>query len=271
MTFHYIQSGISDILRCRLLISLFWVIVFVATPTAIFSQSFRVDNTVFFNEQSTPEVESTTIFHDGKVYDFIEENGEITVFDPSVGLFLLLDPTRRLQTRIPTEEVESMTRQLREVLHNHPDPYIQFVSQPTFEETFDQQTGVMTFESTWISYSMETRYIEDRDIAEKYQKFSKWYCLLNMRLNPAATTLFARLAVNRTLGAHRRFPQRVYVRIRPKGGSLLGKSVTMSSRHRLIQRLLEPDEKRIQQTERFLEIFRDVPFEEYQKTFRQEE
>jgi hypothetical protein len=164
-----------------------------------------------------------------------------------------------------------MTRQLREVLHNHPDPYIQFVSQPTFEETFDQQTGVMTFESTWISYSMETRYIEDRDIAEKYQKFSKWYCLLNMRLNPAATTLFARLAVNRTLGAHRRFPQRVYVRIRPKGGSLLGKSVTMSSRHRLIQRLLEPDEKRIQQTERFLEIFRDVPFEEYQKTFRQEE
>jgi hypothetical protein len=247
-----------------------WILVLLLASNG-FGQRFRVDNTISLEGNGTPEVKSTTIFHDGKVYDFIEENGEITVFNPTEGFFLLLDPSRRLQTKIATEEVRSMTRQLQTVLQKHPDPFVQFLSRPIFEEAFDQQTGWMTFDSSWISYHMETRYIEDRQIAERYQQFAKWYCLLNIRLDPRATSLFARLAVNQTLEAHRRFPQKVYVRIRPQGEKLLGKSITMSSEHHLVQRLLEADEKRIQQTERFLEIFREVPFNEYQKTFQQAE
>ena len=65
-------------------------------PPAARAESFRVDNKVFVNNEKEPRIQSTTIFHEGRVYDFLKSPGEITLFDSARHRFVLLDPARRV-------------------------------------------------------------------------------------------------------------------------------------------------------------------------------
>ncbi|HPP52445.1 MAG TPA: hypothetical protein PK777_05810, partial [Thermoguttaceae bacterium] len=57
----------------------------MAVLIGLFSESwaldFRMENKVYLGQQREPSVETTTIFYNGAVYDFLKKPPEITIFE----------------------------------------------------------------------------------------------------------------------------------------------------------------------------------------------
>ena len=73
----------------------------LATPLAIEAAQaadFRVDNAVYAEGQTQPQSHGVTIFHDGLVYDFLDEPAEVIVFDQAYRRFILLDISRHVES-----------------------------------------------------------------------------------------------------------------------------------------------------------------------------
>ncbi len=57
------------------------------TPMAL-GQQFRVENAVYLDTENRPYSQSTTIFVDGKVYDYLHQPEEVVIFDPAERRFV---------------------------------------------------------------------------------------------------------------------------------------------------------------------------------------
>ena len=75
-------------------------------------QEFRMDTEVFVGDEKTPAVETLTIFVDGRVYDFLLSQQEITIFDPSRAQFVLLDEARRVKATVFTQDLMAFALEL---------------------------------------------------------------------------------------------------------------------------------------------------------------
>ena len=227
-------------------------------------ETFRVENKVFVEKETEPRVESTTIFSDGVVYDFLKKPGEITIFDKVRGRFVLLDTARRVKTELTTEGVLRVTERLKEWAGMQPDPLLKFLADPQLDRQFDPDSGELTFSSPWVTYRVAPADAESAAIARQYREFSDWYLRLNTRINPGSRPPFARMIVNAELEARGEIPREVHLTLTPKGG-LMPKRIRVRSQHRLIRRLVESDRDRIVQAGQFMAIFKAVDFDEYQE------
>jgi hypothetical protein len=228
------------------------------------AEDFRVENRVFVDGDKQPLVESTTIFHEGVVYDYLAEPPEVTVFDAQRGRFVLLDLTRRVKTELTSERVAQFTKRLKEWAQKQSDPFLEFLGDPHFDEAFDEQTGELTLTSPWVTYRLQTVDTESEAITEQYRQFCDWQCRLNTVLNPGTRPPFARMLVNAALSQRHRLPREVDLTIDHKEG-LLAKRVAMRSEHLLVRQLVESDRRRVAQTDQFMAMYTSVDFEEYQR------
>lgn len=231
------------------------------------AEDFRVENKVYVGSDKEPRTESTTLFYQGLVYDYLKEPAEVTVFDAPHRRFILLDTSRRLKTELSADEVAALNHNLRDWAARQTDPYLQFLAAPKFEEQFDEQTGTLALTSPWISYRVITQVPDNPAVARQYREFSDWYTLLNTRLNPGSKMPFARLSLNEALEKRGRIPKEVHLTMRSKRG-LPFQKVTVRSEHHLVTTLLQSDRDRIRQTDEFMGMFRAVDFGEYQKPSR---
>jgi hypothetical protein len=231
---------------------------------AVAEEDFRIENEVFVEGDKEPRIRSTTIFHDGVVYDYLEEPSEVTVFDAQRGRFILLDLDRRIKTELTTGLVAGFTDRLRRWSREQSDPFLQFLGDPEFEQTIDQGAGELTFSSPWMTYRLVTFDTESEALSRRYREFCDWYCQLNTVLNPGTKPPFARMMVNEALEEHGLFPREVHLTMRPKGG-LLSKRTNVRSEHRLIRQLVESDRQRVAQTHQFMAMYTSVEFPEYQR------
>ena len=229
---------------------------------------FRLENKVFVDGEKAPRIRSTTIFHGGVVYDYLEEPAEVTIFDQQHGRFVLLDLTRRIKTELTTKRVLDFTQRLKQWAQGQSDPFLRFLGDPQFEAELDEGSGQLSFESPWISYRLTTADVDSDAVWRQYRQFSDWYCRLNTMLNPGARPPFARLAVNSALEERHRFARTVDLTIRPSEG-LLSKRLSLRSEHRLIGQLVESDRKRVAQTDQFMAMYTSVDFREYQRKMAQ--
>ncbi len=243
------------------------VLLTVSTARGI---DFRVENQVYLGSEKTPQVQSTTIFLDGVVYDYLENPREITVFHEARGRFIFLDPVRRVRSELSTEDLESLVRRLKDWAGNQPDKFLRFLAAPEFEASVDEKTGDRVFQSTWLTYRVSTVQTADAKIAHQYASFSDWYGRLNTRINPGSRPPFARMLVNAELDREQLFPERVHLTLRPKGNAVLSKKITLRSEHKLVRQLVESDRRRVAQTDQYMAIFKPVAFEEYQAGIHQE-
>jgi len=228
------------------------------------AEEFRVENRVFVGDQKTPCSESTTLFLDNFVYDYLANPSEITVFDKTQSRFVLLDQARRVKTEVPMAQVREFTERLKQWALTQPDAQLKFLVEPQFEEQYNDSNHEFTFASPWLTYRVVAPEIENQQIVRQYSEFSDWTCQLNTFLNPGTRPPFARMLVNATLEARQRFPHEVHLTLRSRD-RLLPKRVAMRSEHDLISELIQADRERITQTNQFLAIFTPVKFTEYQK------
>lgn len=240
------------------------VLLTLAAAGAVRAEDFRVENKVFLGNEKEPRIESTTIFHEGVIYDYLKHPDEVTVFDKNRGRFILLDPVKRRKTEISTDEIEGLNKNLRQWASTQTDAMLQFLAHPTFDEQFDESSGELTFASEWLTYRVLPDALGNAQMAKQYRDFSDWYTLLNTRLNPGSRLPFARLVVNEALEKRGQLPKEVHLTMRAKRGLPLQKT-TLRSEHHLVPGLVQSDRDRIRQTDEYLGMFPTVEFQEYQK------
>lgn len=248
--------------RCCLLAAVASLVAMDWPQTAA-GQQFRVENRVFVEDQEGPQVESTTLFAEGKVYDFLKAPAEVTIFDEARGRFVLLDLNRRVRADLSTEQVASLCQRLRDSARTQSDPFLRFLADPSFDERFDDQTGELTLSSPWATYRLNTAPAESETVSRRYREFCDWYCQLNTMLNPGSRLPFARIMVNAALASRRLLPCEVTVTLRPKR-ALWAKRITVRSEHQVLVRLTAADRDRIAQVDQFMAIFTPIGFEQYQ-------
>ena len=76
----------------------------LAVPRAARAEEFRIETRVYVGDEKEPVSETTTLFLDGVVYDFLAEPAQIAVFRKpgggKPGRFILLDPEHGVRTEI---------------------------------------------------------------------------------------------------------------------------------------------------------------------------
>ena len=232
--------------------------------TAACADDFRIENEVFLGNEKEPRAESTTIFQDGVVYDYLKQPPEVTVFDKTHGRFILLDTVRRVKTELTAGEVEDFIRRLKQRASQQKDPFIQFMANPSLQQRFDEGSGELVFDSDWINYRLLTTGAKSQAMSRQYRDFCDGYCLLNTMLNPGARPPFARLQINEALERREMLPREVHLTLRPKRG-FRPRRINIRSEHRLRSRLVESDRRRVAQTKEFIAIYQSLSFEEFLK------
>ncbi len=228
------------------------------------NDGFRVDNAVYVGKETQPTVRTTTIFLNGDMYDFMEQPQEAIVLEPEPGRFTLLSMVRRVRAELSTAEVAELTRQVRRRAAVHERAYLQFLAQPEFDERFDPATGVLTLDSAWMTYRVETHSPSDLAMARHYREFADWYSQMNTMLNPANPAPFARMYLNAVLADCGVLPAMIHLTLRPKR-SFPPTQVTLRSEHDLVGSVGQPDLDRVAQAREFMSIFQLISFDEYRR------
>ena len=241
----------------------FMAISCLCVPIA-WAADFRVENKVFLGSDKEPRSESTTIFKDGVVYDYLVDPAEVTVLDISRGRFFLLDTHLKLKTQLSAKLVKASIDSLKTRSDLNDDPFAVFLINPSFDCQVDDERGELLFSSTLMEYRVLTEPAKTPEVASKYRQFSDWYARLNTYLRPGARPPFARMLVNKELGRRGELPREVHLSLKPKQG-LGSRTIRMHSRHNIVTRLGDVDLRRVAQTAEHLAVFQPVSFKEYER------
>ena len=222
---------------------------------------FRVDNTVLVEGQSQPQSQGTTIFHEGLVYDFLNEPAEVIVFDKAHRRFMLLDISRHVRSEISTDDVQAFVKGVKKRLADHPNPNIKRLANPSFEEVFDPKTSLLTLKSPSITYQAQVQ-ATDPEVAAQYHDFSDWYTQFNVALDPSSRPPFARMMLNEAIERRQGVAKEVHLvaTAGPKDAPL-----KIASRHQLALELDAADINRVAEVREHLRSFPTVTFREYRQ------
>jgi len=251
------SSGLSHVSRLTWLV--FTAIAAVSPCCDAMAEDFRVETKIFAGENETPISETTTLFYEGNVYDFIKSPAQTAVFTKSNGQrpsrFILLNDEQKLRTEFPTEKLATAMEKVRAVASRHDDPFLKFAANPDFEETFDATTGKLVLASHMESYTVETQPMEHADAAKDYRNFLDWYAQLNTLLVGGPPPQ-PRLELNKALARRKVLPLKVE-------RSRIGEKEPLRAEHEFTWRLSQDDKKRIDEVQAALAGYRKVENEEF--------
>jgi hypothetical protein len=226
-------------------------------------EDFRIDNTVYSADAKAPPIESTTIFHNGVVYDCMKTPNETVVFDRTGGRFVLLNLKSRTRAELTTGELAAFIDRLQQVAAKTSEPVVKFLAAPKFQEQFDEATGELKLSSTWVNYRVVSSPEEDSAAVQQYREFSDWYARLNTLLSPGSRLPLARLAVNAALARRKAMPSEVVLTI--SSSKQNRQPITIRSTHRVVRPLTPADLDRVAKAREHLTGFKLVSFEQYRK------
>jgi hypothetical protein len=252
-----------DLKKCMILAVAFSTMLTLGPALGVVADdSFRIENKVYLGDQKEPTSQSTTIFQDSAVYDYLEKPAEVVIFEKPAERFVLLDTVRRVRAELPAQKVLSFTEHLQRRAEEQQDPLLKFLANPVFEEHRDTAAGVLSFNSTWVAYRLKTMPAPNSAIAQRYREFSDWYARLGPILDPASRPPFARMRVNAVLEEKGLIPTEVCLTLTPKRG-FWAKRLNIRSEHELAVQLSAGDVKRVSQTRQFMMLFNPVSIDRY--------
>jgi hypothetical protein len=250
---------------------------FVSGKTAV-AQDFHVDTTV---EAITPREtkqlsRSVTLFHAGKTYDFIQDMGELVVFDPAHDQFLLLNTQQRRATQVHVDEINRMLQMGQQALHDHvkalrasgkPEAQamvdaILFQFNPQFDEKIYQtdRGPVIDLKSNYFHYAVLGATPPTPQHGAAYLNYADWIIRLNYVLNPGKTLPEQRIKLDSALRQAQLIPVEV----------TFGDpdALQVRARHRIYWDLSERDRDLIREWDSFLtrRDLKRVSFQDYQRS-----
>lgn len=242
------------------------------------AQDLRVYTTVVNvseNPQRPPVIARTlTLFHAGKVYDHMEDVGEVVILEPIHNRFILLDGNYTAAT-VPFEELRHFLEVAAAEARRYSDelrsegnpkllkavPALEFQLQPKFAQSFDPVEGRLKLMGDYLSYEVRTSRIPSAQSLERYLTYADWAARLNYVLHPQTLYPESRLALNRALRERQALPTTVDLRAE------VGTQLHLRARHEFGWELQSYDKAQINKWERLLESsqVRWVTFHEYQQ------
>ena len=156
---------------------------------------------------------SLTLFHAGKVYDYVEAAREVTVFEPSHHRFTLLNERRHTVTEVAQDEVrqylglvEQEALKRLEAANEQTAPthvrslaWLKFQLKPDFEISFDAAKSSVTLFDHRCRYSADGQAPPSKGVVETYLRFADATAELNSVLHPQAPLPRPRLQLNEEL------------------------------------------------------------------------
>jgi hypothetical protein len=244
-----------------LLAAMLLVAVTVAGPA--FGEDFRVENRVFEGNQKMPCVESTTIFYDGAVFDYMKSPAETVVFEPAANRFVLLNLPNRTRTELSTTQLAAFVDHLQAVAAKNKDPLVKFLAAPKFEGPSEETAGEITLSSKLITYRVVLAPEASPGVVDQYRNFCDHYARLNPLLVPGSLPPFGRLVVNAATAERQATPSKVLLTLTAAKGAK--KQTTIRSEHRLVRPLDSADIDRVTQARDMMGRFKLASFDDYRK------
>ena len=230
-----------------------------AAPSIAAAEGFRIETKIFVGDEKEPASETTTLFLDGVVYDFLAQPEQIAVFRKASGdkpgRFILLDPQERIRTEVSTDQVAGAMSKLRTWASRQVDPFLQFAADPQFKESFEAESGRLVLASHLESYTVDTTPSEQTQRLAEYREFLDWYTQLNTLLS-AGPPPGPRLQLNEALARHQVVPLTVEL-------TRAGEKEPLRAEHKFIWRLSEDDVERIDDVRASLAAYRVVPNDQF--------
>lgn len=219
---------------------------------------------------------SLTLFHAGKAYDYIDTVGELTVFEPTLRRFTLLNGSRMLVTTVAFDQLaelqkmaERETRKYVQGLHKSASPpqksligALESQIDPRFDEQFDEETHRLTLASKPLRYDVRCAAAAVPEAVETYLGYADWTARLNYVLHPHVLFPAPRLKLNEALRRHQLMPTEVELRAK------FERPLHLRAEHRIHWDLSPKDRSYIHHWESLLrdKKVRHVSFREYQET-----
>ena len=254
----------------------------VSSSGTLQGQDFRIYTRVY-NEAAAKETRgavlgrSLSLFHAGKVYDYIENGSEseVIIYEPSQERFTVLNTSRNLATTIHFDEVAHKMHLARQVtedriaeLETQQPPAsrdvldkLRFPLEGNFVEHFDDEQKLLTLSSPHLTYSAKCVQIPNEGVVDFYLQYADQMAQLNYVLHPNALFPKPRLELNRHLRRRELLP--VEVRLR----SSIGVETQLRAEHQVHWKLDAGDRSLIHEWESTLksELTKNVPLNEYQR------
>jgi hypothetical protein len=237
--------------------------VLLSGASSLLGEDFRIDNSALMDNQKQPPTESTMIFHDNSVYDYMIAPAETVVFDESASRFILLNLKSRSRAELTTDELAAFTDRLQQWAAGRSDTITKFLAAPKFQESFNETTGELVLSSPWMTYRLRLMAGESPVAAEQYHEFSDWCARLNALLMPGSRPPFARLVVDAALAQRKAMPSQVELAL--TAGKPGEQPIIIRSTHRVIRPLSPADLARVAETRKSIGRFRLVSFDQYRK------
>jgi hypothetical protein len=247
-------------------------------PATVTAQDFHVETTLYAvgREQPKQLMQSITLFHAGKTYDFIPQLGELIIFDPAHGQFTLMNTRQRRMTEVHIDEVTRMLGLARRALNDHltmlqaeskPNQsaieQILFQFNPQFEKSMVQTSAgpQVELKSKFFDYQVLASAAPTPTHAFVYLNYADWICRLNYVLNPGGILPEQRLALDAALREANLVPVDVSFTIRG------GESPTVRAMHHIYWELNERDRELVQQWDAMVARgeLKKVSFPDYQR------
>ncbi|MGI9455286.1 MAG: hypothetical protein ACR2NU_01925 [Aeoliella sp.] len=233
---------------------------FLLFTSTAWATDFRIETKVFANEEEIPISQNTTLFQAGVVYDFLESPRRVAIFrherGDEPGLFLLIDPERRLKTEMTTDRIDAAIDKLTTWAAEQKNPLLRFAAEPQLEETFDKESGVLTLTGSRMSYRLSTTPTGQREVWDDLSAYFNEYAKLNCLLSSAMPPL-PRLEVNKALARHRIVPVEVNLSLADP------EQTSLRAEHLFTWRLSKDDRAQIAMVGEQLVNFRDVSNAEF--------
>jgi hypothetical protein len=257
----------SRMYRATRALRLFTCVAVAASALAQTTQSaenFRIETKVFEGKNEEPISETTTIFCDGVVYDFLKTPAQTAVFSrpngKNAGRFILLNDEKRIRTEISTQKLEGAIQDLRAWAAQQPNKLLKFAADPKFEESFERGTGQLVLASHVESYTVETVPVKHPKAASDYREFLDWYAQLNTLLSGSPPPQ-PRLELNKSLTRHKAIPKTVEL-------TRAGNKDPLRAEHNFTWMIAQSDMERIDEVNAALASYRYVENDEYLRSAR---
>ena len=255
----------------------------VASVTAANAQEMRIYTTVRnlaapageSAERAPVIARSLTLFHAGKVYDYVDSAKEVTVFEPSHHRFTLLNERRRTVAEVSQDEIRQFlglveqegwkrleaeqerngTSQLRSL------GWLKFQLKPEFQVSFDPAKSTLTLLDRSGRYKAEGQAPPSKGVVESYLRFADAAAELNSVLHPQAPLPNPRLQLNEELLKRQLLPVSVELE------ATLDRPLHLQARHEWTWKFQSTDRQLISGWDKQLNdpTLRRITFRQYQQ------
>ena len=209
------------------------VLLCTITSTSLWGQELHFYTKVYdlSSKAKKPPViaRSLSLFHAGKVYDYVESIGEVTIFEPVKNRFLILDTKRDILTVADLDEIkhhlkvahqvtEDHIQKLQQRKYNHQKDeqdamqvakHLTFQLKPTFQIEHDTASNRITLKGTGIQYIASSAKNDSKEVVNAFLKYTDWTARLNYVLHPGAVFPASRIVLNEQLKKHQSIPTSV--------------------------------------------------------------